>query len=80
MGVSEARDSLLNKKIKNLIFEIQKNDQICLICVLNMVFFSYCGPQSPSYSKLRPEKTFSIQMCPLDGFELETPDLGIPDG
>jgi hypothetical protein len=38
-------------------------------------YFLYCGPQSPSYSKLRPAETFSIRMWPLDGFELETPAL-----
>jgi hypothetical protein len=35
----------------------------------------YCGPQSPSYSKLRPAEIFSIQMRPLDGIEFETPAL-----
>ncbi len=41
----------------------------------NYGIFSYCDPQSPSYSKLRPAETFSIQMWPLDGFELAIPVL-----
>ncbi len=40
--------------------------------------FLYCGPQSLSYSKLRPVETFSIQLWPVDGFEFETPGINNP--
>ncbi len=42
---------------------------------LNKTYFSNCGPQSPSYSKMRPAETFSFQVWqvwPLDGFEFES--------
>ncbi len=46
-GVSATRDTLVNQKIKDLIIEIPKNDQIWPICELNMVYFSILRPVEP---------------------------------
>jgi hypothetical protein len=57
-----ARDSLLNSfKLEILFIEGQK---MFNLCTKYDIFFQHCGPQGPSYSKLRPAETFSLQMCP----------------
>jgi hypothetical protein len=40
-----------------------------------MAYYFTCGPQSPSYSEMRPAETFSIQMWPVNEFEFKTPVL-----
>ncbi len=74
-SVGAARDSLLNDKIINFDQWKTKNDQIWPNFVLNTAYFSHSGPQSPSYSEMRPAETLSIQIWPINGFEFETPAL-----